>query len=454
MMREYYPEKYKELKEWVAAGRWYPSGSSWVENDVNVPSTEAIVRQILMGTQYFESEFGKESREFMLPDCFGFPYSLPSVLNHCGIRGFSTQKLTWGSANGIPFNVGRWIGPDGESVIAALNAGNYASPHPHVYATDEEILQRLEENKKISGLPIDYFYMGGGDKNNADRGGVIQKVSLETLKAEKETEGPVHVLVGKADLMFRAITDEQAAQFPTHSKDLLLIQHSTGVLTSQAYTKKLNRDAELLADASERAAVAAHLLKGAEYPYGALNHAWGLMLRNQFHDNLPGTSIPKAYEYAWNDGIVALNQFAGVYKDAMGTLAQLLHTDVPGVPVLVFNPLSISRKDIVEAFLPDEFENAESIAVFDASGKEVPSQITQGFDGLKSHSVPGRSPSGGSVCIFFSSIPFKKSGLRINCQKRLFRKQQIQSKHRYQRGHFKHNRQKDWKRTSRKADAT
>ena len=276
MMREYYPEKYEELKEWVAAGRWYPSGSSWVENDVNVPSTEAVVRQILMGTQYFKNEFGKESREFMLPDCFGFPYSLPSVLNHCGIRGFSTQKLTWGSANGIPFNVGRWIGPDGESVIAALNAGNYASPHPKVYSTDKEILQRLEDNKKKSGLPIDFFYMGGGDKNNADRGGVIQKVSLETLKAVQETEGSVNVVAGKADLMFTAITDEQAEKLPTHNKDLLLIQHSTGVLTSQAYTKKLNRDAELLADATERAAVAAHLLIGAEYPYGALNHAWGL----------------------------------------------------------------------------------------------------------------------------------------------------------------------------------
>ena len=124
------------------------------------------------------------------------------------------------------------------------------------------------------------------------------------------------------------------------------------------------------------------LLKGAEYPYGALNHAWGLMLRNQFHDNLPGTSIPKAYEYAWNDGIIALNQFAGVYKDAIGTLAQSLNTDVPGVPVVVFNPLSIPRKDNVEAFIPDEFVNAESIAVFDAKGKEVPSQITKGFDGL------------------------------------------------------------------------
>jgi len=383
MMREYYPEKYAELKEWVAAGRWYPSGSSWVENDVLIPSTESMVRQILMGDQYFRKEFGKESREFMLPDCFGFPYSLPSVLNHCGIRGFSTQKLTWESANGIPFNVGRWIGPDGESVIAALNAGNYAAVHENVYSTNQETLERLEKNKEVSGLPIDYYYIGGGDENNADRGGVIQKTSLETLKKAQETKGPVHVVAGQADLMFRAITDEQAETFPTWNSDLLLIKHSTGVLSSQAYTKKLNRDAELLADASERAAVAAHLLNGAEYPYGTLNDAWGLMLRNQFHDNLPGTSIPKAYEQGWNDGIIALNRFAGVYQDAVGTLARALNTDVPGVPVVVLNPLSISRKDHVEAFLPEELVNAESLAVFDSKGKEVPSQITAGFDGKR-----------------------------------------------------------------------
>ena len=382
MVHEYYPEKYEELKEWIAAGRWYPSGSSWVENDVNVPSTESMVRQILHGYNYFKNEFGKESLEFMLPDCFGFPYSLPSVLSHCGLRGFSTQKLTWESANGIPFNVGRWIGPDGEWVIAALNAGNYASGHEHNYATHKETLERLEKNREVSGLPIDYFYIGGGDENNADRGGAVQKESLESLRKSKETKGPVNVVAGQADLMFRAITDEQAEKLPTWNKDLLLIKHSTGVLSSQAYTKKLNRDAELLSDASERAAVAAHLLIGAQYPYGTLNHAWKLMLRNQFHDNLPGTSIPKAHEQGWNDGIVALNQFAGVYKDAIGSLARLLNTDVPGVPVVVFNPLSIARKDVVEALIPEELRNTEFLAVFDEKGKEVPSQTTSGFDGM------------------------------------------------------------------------
>ena len=383
MMREYYPEKYEALKQWIAAGRWHPSGSAWVENDVLIPSSESIIRQILMGTQYFKREFGQVSLEYMIPDCFGFSWALPSILHHCGMRGFSTQKLTWESANGIPFNVGRWIGPDGESVIAALNAGNYAEAHEHVYSTHKDTLKRLQENQKRSGLPIDYYYMGGGDTNNADRGGVIQRVSLDTLKETQATKGPVNVIAGKADLMFRAITDEQAERLPTWNKDLLLIKHSTGVLSSQAYTKKLNRDAELMADASERAAVAAHLLRGAAYPYSTLNEAWALMLRNQFHDNLPGTSIPKAHEQGWNDGIIALNRFAGVYQDAIGTLAQSLNTAVPGVPVVVFNPLSIARKDHVEAFIPEALSDAASLAVFNAKGKELPSQVTTGFDGKR-----------------------------------------------------------------------
>ena len=108
-----------------------------------------------------------------------------------------------------------------------------------------------------------------------------------------------------------------------------------------------------------------------------------LMLSNQFHDILPGTCIPEAHSYGWNDGIVALNKFDGVYKDAIGTLAQSLNTDVPGVPVLVYNQLSISRNDNVEAFIPESLAHAKSIAVFNAKGKEVPSQIVEGFDGKK-----------------------------------------------------------------------
>ncbi len=130
-MKEYFPADFAKVKSYVDQGRWYPAGSSMEEGDVNAPSAEAIIRQILYGNDWFRKEFGKASAEYMLPDCFGFPASLPTILAHSGVKGFSTQKLVWGSSapgggreslertpEGTPFNVGVWVGPDGESVLS------------------------------------------------------------------------------------------------------------------------------------------------------------------------------------------------------------------------------------------------------------------------------------------------------------------------------------------------
>ncbi len=140
LMKEYYPAEFERVKQYVREGRWFPAGSSMEEGDVNTPSAETIIRQILYGNNWFRKEFGKASAEYMLPDCFGFPASLPTILAHSGVKGFSTQKLVWGSSapgggpesreqtpEGTPFNVGIWVGPDGESVLAGLNPGSYSA---------------------------------------------------------------------------------------------------------------------------------------------------------------------------------------------------------------------------------------------------------------------------------------------------------------------------------------
>src|SRR5712692_8697422 len=139
-MKEYFPADFEKVRKYVDSGRWFPAGSSMEEGDVNAPSAETIIRQILYGNDWFRKEFGKASAEYMLPDCFGFPSSLPTILAHSGVKGFSTQKLVWGSSapaggrdsrektpEGTPFNVGVWLGPDGESVLAGLNPGGYGS---------------------------------------------------------------------------------------------------------------------------------------------------------------------------------------------------------------------------------------------------------------------------------------------------------------------------------------
>ena len=106
MMKEYYPESYKKVADYINQGRWYVSGSSVDEGEVNISSSESVLRQVLYGNLYFKREFNKESVDYMLPDCFGFVATMPSVWSHAGLLGFSTQKLTWRSSNGVPFNVG------------------------------------------------------------------------------------------------------------------------------------------------------------------------------------------------------------------------------------------------------------------------------------------------------------------------------------------------------------
>ena len=420
MMKEYFPEGYEKVKAYVAAGRWYPSGSAMEENDVNSPSAESTIRQILYGTQWFRAEFGKTSAEYMLPDCFGFPASLPSILAHCGLLGFSTQKLSWGSfapvggpdspektPAGIPFNVGVWEGLDGKSVIAALNAGDYTgsvtydlskTPPPPPPAVEGRPQRRAEAidwparialDGKASGLFADYMYYGTGDTGGSPNEPSVklmeeivtrsQAVLSPGAPAVKAGDGPVNVISATSDRMFLDIDPESRAKLPRYKGDLELTNHSAGSITSQAYMKRWNRRNEVLADDAERASVAADWLGGRAYPRRRINDAWTLVMGGQFHDIIPGTSIPKAYEYAWNDEVLALNQFGGVLTSAVGSIAEALDTRVQGSAVIVTNGLSIPREDLVEAAV--EFPAGllpKAVRVFGPDGRETPAQLSNG----------------------------------------------------------------------------
>ncbi len=237
LMKEYYPADYAKLKQYAAQGRWFPAGSNVEEGDVDMPSEESIIRQILYGNQFFRREFGVASNEFMIPDCFGFPASLPSIFAHCGLKGFNTQKLTWGSAIGIPFNVGVWEGPDGQSVVAALNPGSYTSDVPGDMSHDQGWIDRVNADGQKSGVYADYRYFGTGD-----RGGAPGEDSVKRMEASLHGGGPLHVVATTSAQMFDDITPAQKAALPKYKGDILLTHHSAGSLSSQAAMKRWNRE--------------------------------------------------------------------------------------------------------------------------------------------------------------------------------------------------------------------
>ncbi len=389
MMKEYYPAQYQKLKGYIQAGRWFPCGSSVDEGDANVPSAESLVRHVLYGNHYFRKEFGVASQEFMLPDCFGFPYALPSILAHCGVKGFSTQKLTWGSSAGIPFKVGVWEGPDGRTVIAALDPGAYNADVNEDLSQNTSWLARIQNTGKISGAYVDYHYYGTGDT-----GGAPRENSVKWVEKSINGSGPVKVISSKADTMFLTLKPGQVAKLPKYKGELLLTEHSAGSITSQAYMKHFNRKSELLADSAEKSSIAAMLVGGTAYPSTRLYNAWDLLLGSQMHDMLPGTSIPKAYEFCWNDFLLAQNQFASVETDAVGAVAKQLDTRGKGAPIVVFNPLSIGREDTTEATIAD-IANGGPISVKGPDGIDVPAQTLSRHAGSVTIAFIAKAPSTG-----------------------------------------------------------
>ncbi len=370
LAKEYYPRDYAKLREYVAAGRWHPAGATLDSCDAVILSPESLLRQILYGNAFFRREFGRPCIDLLLTDSFGYSAALPSIMAHAGLRGFVTQKLTWGCAAGIPFDIGRWEGVDGASVLAVLNPGSYMADPDGDLGASPLWRERIDSLGRSSGVFAGYLFFGVGD-----RGGAPLAASLESLEKSIAAAGPIRVISAPPDRLFRDLTDDQADRLPRYRGELLLTTHGTGCYTSQAAMKRWNRRNELLADAAERAAVAADWIGGAPYPRAHLAEAWLRFLVHQFHDDLPGTCIPRAYVFSWNDEVIAMNMFSDVLADAAGAVARGLDTRSEGAAVVVYNPLSVRREDVVEAVVRLPGGAPRAVRVFDPDGDETPSQL-------------------------------------------------------------------------------
>ena len=370
MMKEYYPASYQKVSDYIKQGRWYVSGSSVDEGEVNISSSESVIRQVLYGNLFFKREFNKESYDYMLPDCFGFVATLPSVWSHAGLLGFSTQKLTWRSTNGVPFNVGVWEGPDGKGLLAALNATSYTSSIEERLDKDKAWTARMESNINKYGISFDFRYYGVGDTGGAPR----EKDVINAVNSIKHEDSNFKVVLTPSDQIFKDITPELQEKLPTFAGDLLLTEHSAGSMTSQSFMKRANRKNEQLAKSAEQLASVADWLGGAAYPMNKINNGWDLVLGSQFHDILPGTSTVLSYDYAWNDEFIAMNAFSEVIKNSVSTIAHGLNTRVEGKAVVVYNPVAIEREDVVTAEL-SYAKIPAAIKVIDRNGNTVASQI-------------------------------------------------------------------------------
>ena len=282
------PQLFEQTRGHVAAGRFDPRVAAlWVESDCNVPSGESILRQLLHGAAYCEEKFGIVPSVAWLPDTFGFMNTIPQLLAHAGVRFFSTTKLQWNDTTKFPYPQFVWRGPDGSSVVSALLQGYDGPAYPWRVAT---------ARKRNEPLAVGY----------GDGGGGCTGAMLDYARRSGEWIDIVQ--------WFEQLA-QRAHALPVHADELYLEYHR-GVYTTHHDVKFHNALCErALGEAEELLAwcAAVHAPKATVRELQRrLDDAWRIVLRNQFHDVLPGTSIEPVYEDAADEYAAAEELAASV----------------------------------------------------------------------------------------------------------------------------------------------
>jgi len=351
-LKEEAPEKYQELKNLIAAGRWEPEGAMWVECDCNVTGGESFIRQILQGKNFFRKEFGKESKVLFLPDVFGYSAALPQILKKSGVDYFVTSKISWNDTNTVPYDTFMWQGIDGTEILTDFITARKASVDhvtnrvgtyvghidaPFVLGCWDRYLQKEFNDNTI----ITFGYGDGGGGPN--------RVMLE--KQRRLAKGLPGLPVTKMNFLLPFLKDVEKS-FQENCKKLrrtprwvgeLYLEYHRGTYTSVAKNKRNNRKSELALQKTEALSYT-DLFFGGSYDAEGIYHTWRKVLHNQFHDILPGSSVHTVYEGTDVDYKKILGDCSDWCRDKLKALASQVNTRGG---ILVYNPLGFARKGIV-----------------------------------------------------------------------------------------------------------
>ena len=386
---------YEQIKERVKEGRWEPDGGMFVEADCNIASGEALVRQFVHGQRFFKEEFGVDNEILWLPDVFGYSAALPQILQKCGIPYFMTTKISWNEFNKMPYDTFEWEGIDGSRVLthfvptrdynkAAVEGGteteHFTTYNGYINPSQMKGAWARYSQKYLNEEVLCSFGFGDGG------GGPTKDMLENQRRLAKGLPGMPRTKMSTAKEFFHVldkhVTDKK--YLPTWVGELYLEYHR-GTYTSMARNKKFNRKAEFAYQNEEMYAMLDAQTAGGAYPEKELHEGWEVILRNQFHDILPGSSIKEVYDdsKAEYEGIFAENK---ALTDA--TLAHIAAgVKAPKHSLVVYNPNSAAAYDLVTFTVP---EGMGEPAVYDGETKLAVQKTADGTYVFFAAGVPGK----------------------------------------------------------------
>ena len=386
-----YPAMNAEIKKRIEEGRWEIVGGMWVEPDLNMPTGESQIRQLLIGQRTFQKLYGVTAHIGWNPDSFGYNRQLPQIYKKSGIDYFVTQKLAANETNPLPLKLFWWESPDGSKVLAYF---------PHGYGNRDlsplRLANDLVKARSLSpGILETMDLYGVGDHG----GGPTRAILDEGLHWMETDKVSLKFEFGTAQSYFSSIENKISPDSPTWNyalmgggdpklptpppgkvsipiwNDELYFEHHRGTYTTQADHKRSMREAEeWMVNAEKYSSLA--WLDGQRYPTSELNDAWKKVLFNQFHDLAAGSGIGVIYKDARHDYDEVRWATNEISSKALNEIQAHVNTQLAGaVPILVFNPLAWNRSGLVEVQVEMPTSSPDGISVLDSAGRVLPSKL-------------------------------------------------------------------------------
>ena len=394
-MADKYPDLNAQIKQRVKEGRWEIVGGMWVEPDLNIPSGESLVRQLLVGQRFFQKEYGVTARIGWNPDSFGYNWQLPQIYKRSGLDYFVTQKMHWNDTNQLPFRLFWWQSPDGSKVLTYFPT-DYVHDNLNPTRQTADFAESADRNPGTADL-LDLYGIG-------DHGGGPTRAMLDEgdrwMAESKAGEAVPSTHYGTAQSYFSTVESKLNPNSPTWNydslakgwtpppaggngqmglpiwNDELYFEYHRGVYTTQAQHKANIRKSEVATLDTEKLASLAWL-QGASYPAEAIADNWKKITFNQFHDLAAGSGIAVIYRDAEDDFRQVFNTDKLMTEAARNSLTANIDTAKgKGEPILVINSEAWPRTETVELHLRTE-ENGE-LFLKDESGKAVKYQNLAG----------------------------------------------------------------------------
>jgi alpha-mannosidase len=333
MMEHYFPDIFKGIVQKAKTGNFIPVSSSWVQMDENVVDGESLVRQFLYGQKYSKDKFGHYIRVAWQPDVFGHPYSMPQIARKAGIEFYLFNRPHDPSRPPIIW----WQGLDGSRVLGYTTPGEYTQPMDHEHTT--VLGMKNADRAGVKNILVLYGMGDHGGGPNPDDVSGIAKLNASPSDVRVKT-------TNVADYIDLLLTEKK--DFPVVDRELNFV--FPGCYTTQVDMKRHNRQAEqLLLNAEKMSELAVFFDYRDYYPNRDITEAWKLALLNQAHDLAAGSGIGPIYADAARQYQEVFERGQRAMNFSLENLGLQLDTRGEGVPVVVYNPQSWDRSDLVIA---------------------------------------------------------------------------------------------------------